>query len=315
MAKVLVTGASGFVGSHLLPALLDAGHSVRALVRGDAARDRVLERTPARQRTALDFAKGDVTRPSTLPPATREVDAVIHLVAVARDWNGGRDLERVNTIGTLNVLDAMRETGVRRLVHQGALGVTEDPRLHYATSKARAEEAVAASGRDWTILKPSLLWGERDGFFNILADLVRMSPGIVPIAGGQRSRFQPFAVSDWVRVVLQVLERPDTVGHSYLLGGPRYWTYREMTEEVIRGMGKRRVILPMPLPLIKVVARTSEAARLPFPVASDQLRQLALDNVGPLDSVRVAFGFDPLPMEGNLGYLRRRRRDQEPKVR
>ena len=255
-----------------------------------------------------------MTQPATLPPATRGVDAVIHLVAIPRDWNGGRDLERVNTTGTLNLLDAMRQTDVRRLIHQGALGVVEDPRLHYATSKARAESAVQASGLEWTILKPSLLFGERDGFFNVIADLVRISPGLVPIAARQRSRFQPFSVKDWVRVATQVLDRPDTVGRTYPLGGPRYWTYRQMTEEVIRSMGKRRLILPMPLPLIKVVARGSEVVRLPFPVASDQLRQLAFDNIGPLDSVRREFGFDPLPMEGNLGYLRRRLRDQEPKL-
>ena len=309
--KILVTGPSGFVGSHLLPALLGRGHTVRALVRSDGARDRVTARTPEADGSSLEFVTGDVTKSDTLPPAANGVDAAVHLVAIARDWNGGRDLERINTTGTLNVLDAMRVTGVRRLVHQGAMGVTEDRRLHYSTSKARAEAAVRASDLDWTVLKPSLLWGERDGFFNLIADLARMTP-VVPIPARQRSRYQPFAVSDWARVASDVLERPDTIRRSYDLGGPRYWTYREIVAEVIRGAGKRRLIAPVPLPLIKLVARGSETVRLPFPVASDQLRQLAHDNIGPLDAVRRDFGFDPLPMEGNLGYLRRRLRDQEP---
>jgi NADH dehydrogenase len=85
-----------------------------------------------------------------------------------------------------------------------------------------------------------------------------------------------------------------------------------MVEEVLRGVNARRAILPMPQPLIRLVARSSELVRLPFPVASDQLRQLSLDNITSLDSVERAFGFEPRPMAGGLGYLRRKVRDQEP---
>ena len=96
------------------------------------------------------------------------------------------------------------------------------------------------------------------------------------------------------------------------LGGPRYWTYREIVAEVLRGMGKRRALVPVPVALIRLVAAVSETVRLPFPVATDQLRQLKHDNTGPLDSVRTGFGFDPQPMEGGLTHLRRKLRDQEP---
>ena len=96
-----------------------------------------------------------------------------------------------------------------------------------------------------------------------------------------------------------------TIGHEYLLGGPRYWTYREIVEEVLRGMDKRRLLVPMPVALIRLVAGASEAIRLPFPVATDQLRQLKYDNTGPVDGVRTGFGFEPQPMEGALTYLRR----------
>jgi NADH dehydrogenase len=102
------------------------------------------------------------------------------------------------------------------------------------------------------------------------------------------------------------------VGNAYELGGPRTWTYREITAEVCRAMGRRRVIVPVPLPLIKLVAGAAEALHLPFPVATDQLRQLALDNVGPLDGVHAAFGFIPRRMEGELQYLRRRKAQQGP---
>jgi NADH dehydrogenase len=312
MATILVTGPSGFVGSHVVPALLAAGHRVVALVRSDAAGARVLGRLPPADRGRVELRSGDVTAPETLPAALGGVDAVVHLVAIPRDWDGGRSLRRVNEEGTRHLVEAMRTAGVGRLVHLGALGVVDDPRLHYASSKARAEQLVAASGLAATILKPSVLWGERDGFFNILADLVRRSPLVVPVPGRGRSRFQPLAVTDLARCVVLALEREATVGQSYELGGPRIWTYREIVEEVIRTLGARRWILPMPVPLVWAVARAAELVRLPFPVASDQVRQLALDNVTSLDAVERAFGFVPLDMAGRLGYLRRRRAEQEP---
>jgi NADH dehydrogenase len=112
------------------------------------------------------------------------------------------------------------------------------------------------------------------------------------------------------RVVVAALDDPATIGATFELGGPRYWTYREITQEVLRAMRKRRLIAPVPVPLIRLVAGAAEAVRLPFPVATDQLRQLRLDNIGPLDLIASRFGFAPRPMEGALGYLRQRRRDQ-----
>jgi len=238
------------------------------------------------------------------------VDAVLHLVAIPRDFRGGADLRLVNTEGTRAVLVSMQASGVKRLVHMGAMGVADDPNLHYASSKAKAEALVRDSGLDWTILKPSLQFGEGDGFFNIVADLVRLSPGIVPVPGDGKSRFQPIHVGDVARVAVASFADPATVGQSFDLGGPRYWTYTEITREVLSALGKRRIIVPMPVPLIRLVAGASEMVRFPFPVATDQLRQLKLDNIGPLDVIPTRFGFEARPMEGQLGYLRRKRREQ-----
>jgi len=312
MSTILVTGANGFVGSHLIPALVDSGHRVLALVRDDVDGALVLGRLTAAQRPAVEIRNGDVTRPDTLPAAVAGADAILHLAAIPRDWDGGASLRLVNVEGTRNILRAATESGIRRFVHLGAMGVVDDPTLHYASSKAQAMALVRESGLDWTILKPSLLYGPRDGFFNILAGLVRMSPGIVPLTGTGRARFQPLAIEDLARATVQVFADPATTCREYELGGPRYWTYREMMQETLRGMGARRLLFPMPVALIRLVAGMAEAVRLPFPVATDQLRQLRLDNTGELDSVRTAFGFEPRPMEGGLGHLRRKLRDQEP---
>ncbi len=309
MQTILVTGAVGFVGSHVVPALLDAGHDVVALVRGTDDGSE-LHRLPPDQRARVTVRVGDVTRADTLPAALVGVDAVVHLAAIPRDWDGGASLRLVNTEGTRNMVVAARDAGVRRFVHLGAMGVADEPDLHYASSKAKAIAIVRDSGLDWTVLSPSVLYGPRDGFFNILASLVRYSPGITPLTGGGDARFQPLAIGDLARTVVSSLADERTVGHEYELGGPRYWTYREMVEEVCRAMGARRVLVPMPVALIRLVAAASEAVHLPFPASTDQLRQLRLDNVGPLDGVRTSFGFDPQPMEGNLGYLRHKVADQ-----
>ncbi len=304
MSTILVTGANGFVGSHVVPALVDAGHRVLALVRDDRGAAEVTGRLTAAQQGGVEVRRGDVTKSASLDGVLSGVDAVLHLVAVARDWDGGQTLRLVNTEGTRNMVAAAQAAGVRRFVHLGALAVVDDPALHYASSKARAMALVRESGLDWTIVMPSLLWGPRDGFFNILADLVRMSPGIVPITGSGQARFQPLAITDLARAIVLVFGDDAYIGSELPLGGPRYWTYREVVEEVCRGMGARRLLVPMPVALIRLVAGLSEMIRLPFPVATDQLRQLKLDNIGPVDSAKAGFGFDPVPMEGGLTHLR-----------
>jgi NADH dehydrogenase len=310
MSTVLVTGASGFVGSHLVPVLLAAGHRVVALVRTPTAGEVVLGRLPNGVRSGLERRIGDVTRPETLATTLVDIDAVVHLVAIPRDLRGGADLRLVNTEGTRAVIAAMHDSGVRRLIHMGAMGVEDVPDLHYASSKAKAEALVRDSDLDWTILKPSLQFGEGDGFFNIIAGLVRASPGVVPVPGNGSARFQPIHAGDVATVVTRSLADPATIRGAFELGGPRYWTYREITREVLTALGKKRAILPLPLPLIRLVAGIAELVHVPFPVATDQLRQLRLDNIGPLDLIADRFGFEPRPMEGALGYLRAKVRDQ-----
>lgn len=310
MSTILVTGANGFVGGHLVPALLGAGHRVVALVRSERAAETVHSRLPLADRADVELRTGDVTRAATLHQVVEGVDAVVHLAAIPRDYSRGAELRLVNTEGTRSIIAAMDRSGVRRLIHMGAMGVADDPSLHYASSKARAEALVAQSGLDWTILKPSLQFGPGDGFFNIIAGLVRWSPGLVPVPGDGSSRFQPIHAGDVARVVVGSLADQTTVGATLELGGRRYWTYREITREVLRALGKRRAIVPMPVALIRLVAGGAELVHLPFPVATDQLRQLRLDNIGPLDVIQSRFGFDPRPMEGALGYLRFKPRDQ-----
>jgi NADH dehydrogenase len=268
MSFILVTGASGFVASHVMPELIGGGHRIRALVRDPKGEDTIRRRLDPAQLRAVEFAYAQLDDAAGLRRAAEGVDAIVHLIGIPRDWNGGKDLDRVNRRGTRALLEAAKAAGVSRFVHMGALGVRDDPKLPYGRSKTRAMADVRASGLDWTTLKPSLLFGERDGFFNQIALLARLSPGVMPIPAGAVSRFQPFSVGDLARVVRLVVEDPATVGREFELGGPDALTYREITRIALRGMGKRRLLLPMPQPLIMLVARVAEALRLPFPVSA-----------------------------------------------
>jgi NADH dehydrogenase len=302
MSTILVTGASGFVGSHTVPALVAAGHRVVALVRTAEAGDAFLEHLGPVTRASVDVRTGDVTAPATLQPAMAGVDAVVHLAAIPRDRNGGADLRRVNTEGTRAVLAAMAQAGVGSSTWaRWAWSIPAPPPAQGARGHSRSLR------HRWTIVKPSLQFGEGD-----LQHPGQPDPGVARdrAVPGDGSAGPPIHADDVAAVVVRVLADPTTVGGTFELGGPRYWSYREITREVAMALGKRRAILRMPIVLISVVAGTAERLRIPFPVATDQLRLLKVDNIGPLDLIPTRFRFDPRPMEGALGYLRRPLRDQ-----
>jgi len=192
---------------------------VTALVRSDARATALLARVAASP-GKLETRIGHVNDRASLDAAMVGCDAVVHLVALPRDCNDGADLERVNAVGTATMIAAAEAARITRFIHLGALGVQERPELHYASSKARGEGFVRASTLDWTILKPSLIWGERDGFFNIVAALVKIPAPAVPVPGSGKSRFQPVWVGDVARAIVLVLDAPKgSIKASFELGG------------------------------------------------------------------------------------------------
>ena len=197
MSTILVTGADGFVGSWTIPALLRADHRVVAMVRTPDAGAVVRDRLPAAWRDRVETRIADVTDAglAAAPPSRASTRSSTSWPSRSTG-TAARSCTGSTPAGRATSSPRPRAAGVRRFIHMGALGVVDDPALHYASSKAKAEAHVRESGLDWTILKPSLQFGEGDGFFNIIADLVRMSPGIVPVPGDGRSRFQPIHGGD-----------------------------------------------------------------------------------------------------------------------
>ena len=168
---VLVTGAAGFVGHHLVRRLLDDGHQVRCFVHPKTRGGR-LEGLP------VEITRGDISDPVAVHTAVAGTDAVIHLVAIIIE-KGGATFTSVNAEGTRHVVMACQKAGVKRLIHQSANGAAPNASRPYTHSKWLGEEAVRSSGLDYTILRPSVIYGEADQFLNRMAGIARMTP-IVP---------------------------------------------------------------------------------------------------------------------------------------
>ncbi len=289
---VLITGGTGFVGSNLRQAM--RGQPIRLLVR-DATRAEHL-RGPD-----VEIAVGDITRPETLGAALSGCSAVIHLVGIIEE--AGSSFDEVIRQGTANMLDAARAAGVRRFVHMSALGVRDNPQLPYMRAKWQAEQAVMASGLDWTILRPSVIFGPGDGFINPLAGLVRAP--ITPVAGDGRSRFMPVAVEEVARIFARVVADPSTIGQIHELGGGAEYTLSGMLDAISAELGKRHPRINVPVPLIMLAVRLS--APLPKalrpPVTAEQLKMLRIDNVSADSATARLLGHPPKALADGLGYL------------
>lgn len=292
--KVAVIGATGFVGSHLVPHLVARGHAVIAISRGGGR--------PADWSDAVEARAADVTR-DDVASALAGADAAVHLVAIPRE-TGGRRFDAVNVQGVQRVVAAAERIGLRRLVHLSVLGVADDPKLAYLHSKWRGEQAVRNSSLDWVVLRPSLLFGTGDGFFNLVRTTLRWwSPGVVVIPGRGDARFQPLSVDDLVMAVEHSLTDADRSGSLYELGGPDWLSYRQIVDAVMSATRMRRLKVGMPIPLIGALTSVTDKVLPIFPVSHDQIASLGRPNYTDLDAFERAFGVKPRPLD--LSYLRR----------
>jgi uncharacterized protein YbjT (DUF2867 family) len=285
---IVITGGSGYVGSHIVRRLAQAGRPVRAMVRSWA---RMESEGRLAGLSSVEVVEADVTRPETLGPALQGATAVIHTVAIAVE-KGGRKYETINAQGTVNVLEAAKAAGVRRFIHQGQYGADSSLPYRFLASKGRAQEAVAASGLDWTSFKPSVIFGPEDEFANTFARLVPLTPLIFPIVA--RAEFQPVWVDDVVACIVQALDDAATLGQEYELGGPEVLTLEEIERRTIKALGARRLMLPFPMPLIRLAVVLMETLLPAPPVTRSLLELLAVSNVPKANAIHQ-FVPDPVP--------------------
>jgi uncharacterized protein YbjT (DUF2867 family) len=294
--KVGIVGATGFVGSHLVPHLVESGHEVMAVSRDGRRLPAWGDRVVAR---AADVGAG-----VGIDEALTGADALVHLAAIPRETRG-RSFEDVNVRGTQRVVAAAERLGIGRFVHLSVLGVADDPRLAYLYSKWRGEEAMRTSSLEWVVLRPSLMFGTGDGFFNLVKTTLRYwSPGVVVVPGAGDARFQPLSVDDLAIGVEKSLAEPARAGSVYELGGPDHLTYGQIVDAVMRATGMRRLKVGIPIPLISALTAVTDRVLPIFPVSHDQISSLQRPNYTDLDAFEKAFGVTPRPLD--LSYLRGR---------
>lgn len=291
--KIFLTGGTGFVGGHLRRALLDRGHELRILV----------HKRGGEMESGEEEVEGDVTRPETFSDRVRGCDATVNLVGIIREFPGrGVTFERLHVEATRNVIEAARGAGVRRHLQMSALGTRPDAVSAYHRTKFRAEECVRGSGLDWTIFRPSIVFGPKDDFVNKLAGYIRTYPA-VPVIGDGKYRLQPISADDVARCFAMALEMPETAGKTYELCGPSPMPYNEMLDIIGRALGKSHVAkIPNPLAIMKAVVPLLQGFSF-FPITMDQILMLVEENICD-GSWRETFRFEPERFEEGIGkYL------------
>ena len=284
--RIFLAGGTGFVGGHVRCALLENGHELRLLS----------HRRHAGTEPGIEAVEGDVTRPETLAAAMQECDAVINLVGIIREFPArGITFEKLHVEATKNLLAAARHAGIRRFIQMSALGARPDAVSRYHQTKYQAEEAVRTSGLDWTIFRPSVIFGPKDDFINKLANLVKKLP-VVPVIGDGCYRLQPIDGNDVARCFAMALEMPETVGQSYGLCGRDRISYRELLTIVARTLGKRSVrTLQVPVSFMTLVTPLLQRFSF-FPITMDQITMLLEESICD-GAWKETFRFDPVGIE------------------
>jgi NADH dehydrogenase len=295
---VLVVGGTGFVGEHLCRELDNRDHDVTALSRNPH---------DAELPDGVTRKEGDVTDYDSIEGAFEGRDAVVFLPALSPLFkpDGGDEMhEVVHLGGTENCVRAAEEHGVSRFLQMSALGADPNGATHYLRAKGNAEAVVRNSELDWTIFRPSVVFGDGGEFVYFTKRLKQIFAPAVPLyplpGGGKKAHFQLIWVDDLVPMLADALEDEEHVGQTYEVGGPETLTLREATELVFVAEGNSITIVPLPMPLAKIGLPV--LGSLGFPMGSDQYEGLDFDNTPTTNDVE-AFGRTPTSLRSFRSYL------------
>ena len=294
---VTIFGGSGFVGTQIVQLLARNGHRIRVAVRRPNLAGHTKMFGSVGQ---IQPIQANLRNAASVRRAVAGVDIVINLVGIGYS-RGAQTFDAVHVAGAGNVAEAARATGVSSLVHMSALGADQAADVSaYAASKLAGEAAVLKAFPNAVIMRPSILFGQGDGFFNRMGGLARLFP-ILPLISGDTS-FQPAYVGDVAEAFVLAAEGKVKTGRIYELGGPQVETHRELIARIQREAGRSRPVLPLPTGLAKLMALPF--AILPFPplLTGDQVDLLGVDNVVSDAAIKdkrtfVAFGITPTAMD------------------
>lgn len=267
---ITVFGGAGFIGRHIVWRLARDGWIIRVAGRD---RERAMFLKTSGDPGQIVPVAADVTHMASVQAAVVDADAVVNLVGVLSP-SGRNSFDAVHAQGAANVAAAARDAGTERLVQFSAIGASSSSESVYARTKAAGEQAGRSAFPDVTILRPSVVFGPEDRFFNRFAAMAR----IMPVLPTFESKVQPVYVGDVADAVMRVLDDPSTRGKTYELGGPRVMTYRDIMEIVLKETGRRRWLVPLPLSIAAIQGWFLEKLPSP-PLTRDQVRLLGIDNV------------------------------------
>ncbi|HEV7718113.1 MAG TPA: complex I NDUFA9 subunit family protein [Arsenicitalea sp.] len=299
---VTVFGGSGFVGTQVVQLLARKGYRIRVAVRRP---DLAGHLRPLGAVGQIAAVQANVRNLESVQRAVQGTGIVINLVGI-RSESGRQRFAAVHAAGARYVAEAARDAGVKSLVHMSGLGLSGNADSSFARSKTAGEAEVLAGFPEAVIIRPSIIFGPGDGFFNLMASLARLFP-VLPLIGGQ-SRFQPVYVGDVAEAFVIAAEAGVPGGRAYELGGPDIETHEQLLQRILRETGRSRLLLPVPDGLAKLLA--TPLSLLPKPLLTpDQVTLLGIDNVVSDAAIAegrtlAAFGIAPTPMDAVLpSYL------------
>lgn len=294
---VTVFGGSGFVGRHVVRALVKRGYRVRVAVRRP---DLAGFLQPLGMVGQIHAVQANLRYPDSVAAAVKGASAVVNLVGILQE-GGRQNFAAVQANGARVIAQACAAAGIARLVHISAIGADAGSKSLYARSKAEGEAAVLAAVPGAVILRPSIVFGPEDGFFNRFAALARMLPAL-PLVGGGDTRFQPVFVGDVAEAVARGVDGVVTGGRIYELGGPEVKSFRELLAYICEVIDRKRLLLPLPFPLARIQAGVFEIldtltlGLLPdaIKLTRDQVTLLESDNVVSAAAVAEGRSFEGL---------------------
>ena len=295
---VTIFGGSGFLGRHTVRALARAGWRIRVATRTPG---RGFFLRPLGTVGQIDFVKCDVADADSVAAAVKGANAVINLTGIL--FQKGQTFEDVQAEGAANVARAAAAAGATALVHVSAIGADAASASDYAVTKAQGEQAVRESFPNAVILRPSIIFGPEDGFFNKFAAMARYLP-MLPLVGGGHTRFQPVFVGDVAAAIVKALPSSTARGRTFELGGPSIYSFKELLQLILRETGRKRILMPLPFGIASVQAAFLQM--LPNPVLTmDQVKLLKTDNVVATTAAGLAdLGITPTSVEAVIpSYL------------
>lgn len=299
---ILVTGGTGFVGSHLVKRLASERIQTRCLVRKTSDTQKLKE-------LGIEVVYGDVLDKESLKKAVEDVETVIHLVGIIVEKRGAT-FEIIHTQGTRNLVVASKAAGVRRFIYISALGARENARSRYHKTKWEAEQAVINSRMEYVIFRPSIMIGIGGEFITMLTKIVRWAP-IIPIVDGE-SKVQPIYVENTVDCIIKSLTDPKTTSRIFEIAGPDQITYKELFLALMEILEIDNPTFQIPITFMWPAACILEGVMEKPPITTQQLTMLQEDNICDIKEMQEVFNLKLVPLKEALQTFLRPKGEKNP---